>query len=303
MRQDVAVAPARLSEAFVAALPHGASNGAGELLEPLLDAALTRARAAWPTIDVPDTVFMRRLAQALPEDEPTAQALGRVHAEGLYLVTGYTEGRSAAVAALGALLEAEADRALSRLRLDDGARSEIKQRLRVHLLVAEPGKPLRIDAYRGTGELRGWISVCATRLALTALRASRAVSGDDELVELASRADDPEARHFKDVYGAAFRQGLAEALTSLSLRERRLLRLHFIDALTFDEIARLCRLSRTTAFRAVKEAQEQLLQRTRVVLGARLKVSAAEVDSILAGVRSQLEQAASVVRRGLGEEG
>ena len=56
------------------------------------------------------------------------------------------------VAAAGAAVNASRDQV-----------DEVKQLLRVQLLVAKADKPAGITGYRGKGPLRGWVRITATR--------------------------------------------------------------------------------------------------------------------------------------------
>jgi RNA polymerase sigma-70 factor (ECF subfamily) len=75
----------------------------------------------------------------------------------------------------------------------------------------------------------------------------------------------------------------------LSSRERNLLRYHYIDGLTGDEIAGLHGTHRATVVRWLARARETLLTTTREHLLARVAVDPKEFASIARLVQSQLD--------------
>ena len=68
--------------------------------------------------------------------------------------------------------------------------NELKQRVRVRLLVAEAGEVPRIAKYSGRGPLRAWLRVTATRVALDMRRAERPRTSDTQLADLWSTEPD-----------------------------------------------------------------------------------------------------------------
>src|SRR5262249_53347365 len=76
-----------LPPAFCAGLPAGRAppGGAGEALEPALEALWAAARAAYPGLQTPWEAFAPFLAERLPEGPSLEQALGEVRGPELYL--------------------------------------------------------------------------------------------------------------------------------------------------------------------------------------------------------------------------
>jgi RNA polymerase sigma-70 factor (ECF subfamily) len=70
---------------------------------------------------------------------------------------------------------------------------------------------------------------------------------------------------------------------------RTLLRLHYLDVLTLEKIARLFHVGRTTAHRWIADAREALLADTTRRVRELLVLSDSEVDSLLPLVASQLD--------------
>jgi RNA polymerase sigma-70 factor (ECF subfamily) len=86
-----------------------------------------------------------------------------------------------------------------------------------------------------------------------------------------------------------FKDAFAEAVTAIPDKERAILRLHFVDGLTIDEIGVVYRVHRATAARWLGRARTTLLGEIRRRLAARLGATDSELDSVMRGVRSQLD--------------
>lgn len=85
---------------------------------------------------------------------------------------------------------------------------------------------------------------------------------------------------------AEFNEAFTHALATLELRERRMIRLRFLDALTLEELAAYFRVHRATIVRWLAEVTERLFEETRRRLGERLTLAPQEVDSLLRAARS-----------------
>jgi len=248
---------------------------------------LAAAHAAWPALALPDADFVAYLAARLPKED-VAEAFANVHAADLYLAAACAHGLAGAASAFEARYMASLDGVLSRAGAD--ARDELRQRLREKLLVSAPGTLPRIAEYGGRGPLAGWLKVVASRLALDFLRAREPQSPDgDDLLALPAEGVDPELAHLRDRYREELKIAMREAATALGPRPRNVLRLHYIDGLTMEEIAALHRVHRITVVRWVTDAREALASTTRLVLLQRFGIGKKELDSILGLMRSQLD--------------
>jgi len=163
--------------------------------------------------------------------------------------------------------------------------AEVQQVLRVRLLVGD-GEGPAIARYEGRAALRSWVLIAALREAARQL-SSREVPGDDALVELATRADLDGAD--KQRYAQIFKDAFRAAIKTLAPRERLLLRMHLIDALTIDQIAAVQGVHRATAARWLERARETLSRATRKDFMARLGTDPFEADEILRWVQSRIE--------------
>jgi RNA polymerase sigma-70 factor (ECF subfamily) len=173
---------------------------------------------------------------------------------------------------------------------------EVKQMLRVQLLVARDDRPPGIAGYQGKGPLRGWVRITATRELIRQLKkASREKPVEDAPRALVEALEaDPVLEHLKNEYRTEFATALREAIGELSAEDRTLLRQQIVDRLSIDELGAAYGIHRATAARWVNRARDALVATTRGRLAARLSVSVDEIDSVIRLVQSRLD--ASVVR-------
>jgi len=177
---------------------------------------------------------------------------------------------------------------------------EVRQALRVHLLVGEDGAPPRLASYAGRGPLVAWVRVAAVRVALNLKRSvvqARSVSVEDLLGELVASEPDPELRHLKTMYRAELAEALRATLAALSERPRALLRLHYVDGLRLAQIAALYRVHESTASRWVQGALDDVAAGARRRLQERLTLSPSSFDSVARMVRSNLDLSLSRLLR------
>jgi RNA polymerase sigma-70 factor, ECF subfamily len=209
------------------------------------------------------------------------------HEDDLQLAWACARGDAEALRALEREHFARVDLLPPRHRQDAG---EVVQQLRQRLLLADGDGKMRITEYTGRGPLRAWLRVAAVRLALNLQRARKRERPLDEDGELAQRAmGDVEVDDLKRRYGAAFKEACGVALASLEVRQRNLLRQHYLDGLTMEVIAPLYRVHRITIVRWMEKARAELARATRRELSARLRVERTELESILRLIESQLD--------------
>jgi RNA polymerase sigma-70 factor (ECF subfamily) len=90
-------------------------------------------------------------------------------------------------------------------------------------------------------------------------------------------------------YQAAFRAAFEDAVRRLEPRDRNLLRLHHLDAVTLDQLAAMYGVHRATAVRWLSDVRRRLLADTRRSLRAALGVAEDELDSVMALIESRLD--------------
>lgn len=252
-------------------------------------------RASWPEVEVAEAVLAEHVATRR-RDDPDAP-IEPAHPADYYLAVALAHQVPAAMRVFEARLVPEIDVALRRMRLPGGASDEVKQALRVELLVGDP--VARIGEYGGRGELAAWLRVTATRKALKLLRRSEREETLDELLleHWPDATPGPARRHLRTTYTAELKRAVAEALAALDVRARNLLRQHMLDGLTIDELAKLYRAHRATCARWLADARSELARHTRRRLVSALGLPADEVDSVLRLLDSDIELSLSRLLR------
>jgi RNA polymerase sigma-70 factor (ECF subfamily) len=211
------------------------------------------------------------------------------HAADLALARAAAAGDAAAIRAVDDLL-GEVAPAVRRIDASAGFVDEVRQALRVRLLVGEGGEPPRIAGYGGRGPLRAWLRIAAVRTALNLKRpARRETSAEEVLGELVARDADPELAHLKTLYRAELRDALGAALAALPDRDRAVLRLHYVDGMRLARIAALYQVQESTVSRWVHKAAEAVGAAGRRQLRGRLSLSASALDSVARLVESNLD--------------
>lgn len=264
---------------------------------------LARAHAERPARWVEDAAFVAHARRFATTDEARAA----LHAGDLYLACACAAGVPEA-------LEALEREHLARIRefaasVDSSPEfvKELTQRLRARVLVGGGGgggggvggggvgggggggdeAAPRIATYSGRGSLGGWIRVAAVRLARDLSRAERAEARKRE--DLAPEAVDPELGYLKRAYGEAVSRAVQDALAALDGDARTLLKMHYVDGLSIEQVGVVFGKSRATSARMLASARMTLLASIRERLVGVVGVRADEADSLLAFVRSRLD--------------
>ncbi len=163
----------------------------------------------------------------------------------------------------------------------------MRQTLSKRLLVAEEDRGPRIDGYSGRGPLGSWVHVAAVRAVVDVQRRWHPSETIDDLA-LRAAAPDPELSVLRTRYAPEFRQAFAEALSALAPRDRNVLRFHFLQGMTGDEVAAAYGVARRTVHRWLEEARDKLLGETRRRLGARVNLPAEELESVMRVLQTDL---------------
>lgn len=256
-------------------------------LDVQLDQLVARGRAAWPELDVADVVLRDHLRAKL-DGLPDSAGL---QAEDLYLACACAAGNTTAIDTFDVRYLAQVKVFLGRMKPSTALVDEVKQVLRVRLLVAAPGAVPRIADYGGRGTLVSWLRVAAIRLAIDLLRESgdvRSAPSDDEPMLGQVGADDPELATIKERYRAEVSEAMRDAFSLLSPTQRNLLRLSYRDNRSIDEIGTLLSAHRSTVARWIADARETILDGARQKLQKRLALTPSEAESLLRLLRSQL---------------
>lgn len=274
-------------EVFARAHPAAAADPA---LEASLRSAVEVGRRTWPGVSIPAEAFVEHLARHAPAEVALPEWLSTLHAADLYLACACAAGDPAAITAFDDAYLARVPIMSGQSRAPAPFAAEVRQALRVRLLVREGEVPGRIAEYAGRGPLAGWLRVAASRTAISLRRSDdvherRRADGPPPVLAMI----DPELAAIQRKYGSMFNDALRSAFDALSADQRTVLRLHFVDGLNLADIGRVLGASRATIGRRVLEARNHLYDRTATTLRARLGVSDKELESLLAVVRSKLD--------------
>jgi RNA polymerase sigma-70 factor (ECF subfamily) len=253
-------------------------------LEEVLATAFATARHAFPSLAIDESTFVAYLAARV--DVTEAASLRLQHAPELYLACAVVHGDPSAMALFEERYVVTIGAQVARYRLSPDELDEVKQRVRHQFLVSEAGRPPRLADYSGRGALGAWLHVAANRVAYK-LKRSLPDGGDDrDLEHLASAGPTPEGEVLTDEGRAAFGAAFREAIGSLEPLEQNVIRQHYLDGLTLDQLGALHQAHRTTVAYWLKRARERLLRRTRQGLLKR-RLAPAEVDSLLGQARGR----------------
>ncbi len=254
-------------------------------LEAALAAALEVGQTAWPALALEEGAFLAHLATCIEPPDPAA--IGRAHLADLYLACACAIGatRSSAIDAFAKTYLVDVPSYLSASRNANLA-DEVSQILLERFFVGGIGEPKILD-YTGRGPLRGWIRVAAVRAALSIRRAEK--SGDADDLDALVASVDPELDAVKLQYKDDFARALVDALEALGERERALLKLHYIDGVPVERLAKLYGVHRGSASRWLSTARDKVMEDTRTLLRERLKLTDSQFASVAALVQSQLD--------------
>ncbi len=237
----------------------------------MTDEEWSLVRAAFPTLRVDEAAF-ERYAEA---HQATAK-----HLSDLYLAYA---SLVAAPGALDELVRRFRPQVATHLRRDPPALvDEVWQALLTRLFV---GDAPRIATYTGRGPLGAWLRTAAVRLAVDLRPRARAEGGERDPEPML----DPELDYLKERYRPVFGEALQACLAALSIEERTMLRLHFLDGMTATQIAALERVAVSTVTRALERTRRHILEETKRQVTERLGLSPGESDSMLRLARSLLD--------------
>lgn len=214
-------------------------------------------------------------------------ALEALHVEDLWLVAGALEGDRASVETLKRLVDREVRAAVRRQPNAAQLADEVCHLLLMRLVVAEHDRRPKLLEYSARGPLGAWLRASALGLALNTLRAAGPPALDDAFEEQpVELRQDPEAEYLRSLCRTEFHAAFKQALATLELKERRVIRLRFLDGLTLDELAAYFRVHRATVVRWLAELTERLFEETKRRLRVQLTLEQPEVDSLLRAARS-----------------
>ncbi len=257
-------------------------------LEVLVPRRMTEARAAWPGLVVDEVAFGAHLLACVPSGSPSlGAALESMRFDDVYLAFACAEGDAKALSAFARAFAPEYAAVASQVQAARISPDDLAQMLATRLF-SQPEPKIR--DYAGQGKLRNWVRVAAVRLCVDA---SRKQSGrerpmaPEQVPEVLDVGADPELVFLKREHRDHMRAAFEEAATDLSSEDRNLLRHHHTQGMSIDQLAAAHGIHRATAARRLQRARELLLEGTRRRLMERLRISEAELDSVVRAAESQ----------------
>ncbi len=228
-------------------------------LAPVVERLCADAIATHPEVRLPADAWGLALALAVEGASGShAAGLAVLPAADLWLAAAAAANDPAAVDTFERTLLPEIDRALRRFSLPAADFDELRQCVRVRLLVASSSAPPRIAQYRGRGSLAGWIRIVATRTALNERRGQVPVSLEPDAFTEQLLVSTPELAEMRRESQQLFSRAFRGAFADLSPRERNLLRLRHIDELPLESLARAYQVHVSTASRWLSSARDAL---------------------------------------------
>ena len=206
-------------------------------LGDLLGDMLAQALASWPQISLSAEEFLAHVAARLPAELAPEEALGGLFVADLFLACACAKADRRALEAFEHDFAGEIARGLTSLAGDEVRGDDFKQEVRHKLFIGKPPAGPKIGEYSGRGSLRRWVRITAKRTYIDLMRSKQrepeVLAGDEAVSERASEQD-PELVYVKERYRQEFRTAFTTALSTLTTRQRNILRHHFVHRLRFD---------------------------------------------------------------------
>lgn len=239
-----------------------------------------QAAAAWPF-----SLSYEQFARFV-DARVDASAQGTAHLTDLFLACACLQGVPGALAELNQKLSAECRRVEGR-RPGQVVAADLQQELAARLLA---GAHPRLADYRGQGPLGAWLAASALRLATNHGRETRRRDErEQQAMAVEPHPIDPELELLRERSRDTFNAVFGLVLSGLDPKERALLRMHLVDGLGIDQLARLQRISRSTAARWLADIRRKLLSETRAHLATKLALGDSTLDALLPLLQRDLE--------------
>jgi RNA polymerase sigma-70 factor, ECF subfamily len=232
-------------------------------------------REIWPGVALTSARFLAQAAAAdIAPDRLTQRSAD------IFLAFACADGDQRAIQYFEREILSQIDLYVARFALGNHALDEVRQRVRVKLLVGgSPG----IARYRGYGTLAAWVRITAVRVAIdvTGGATSRQLADVDVLDLGVSLEESPELATARSLYRDRLRAALETSLRDLAPRDRTLLRLYVVDGLNIDAIGVLYKVHRATVARWFVAIRAGVFDSVRDKLGLQRRPSPSEMWSLI----------------------
>lgn len=255
-----------------------ATNG---LIPTILDASriVGAVQERWPQAQLDGAAFGAFLVERAVE----GQGFSSLHVEDLFLAWACLDQQRDAITAFERYTRPLIALAVRR---DANDADELIHQVQVKLLVAEPPRAPRLADYTGVGPLKAFVMVVAMRCLADAHRSDQRRREDHigdgwlELASIAGSTNGPEERvQWAELEPHAAR-AVTEAMAALSVRQRTVLRLHYVEGVSAEALGRMYGVHRATTTRWLVDARERMLEFVQQRLRETLDVGTASLASL-----------------------
>jgi len=226
-------------------------------LEEILGVLYRRGSHAYPRLAVPEAAFGRYLARCAADGQ--TKSLAALAVTDMYLACACAERVRGAVTVFERTFRPVIQRAIARVLTIPEERKDAEQRAWQRLLVSDGDELPRITQYLGHGPLERFISVVATRVAISV---GRNESSEHRLRKKAiaeASGVDPERLLMKGQLRQELESAVTRGLAALKPRERLVLKLFLVSGMTLAAIGRSLGVTRQAVTKTLAHARESIL--------------------------------------------
>jgi len=279
-------APMSAVDVFVAVVPHSESVPD---LAARLDALYATGRAAWPGLALMPEAFARHLGAVTRSESDVGAALDAMRPADFYIAAACAFRVAGAETAFAKKYLGKIPAYVASIDPSPAFGDEVTQELSTRLFVPEPGGVAKIALYTGRGAVEGFLRSTAANIARNLKRAPAMDRlGTTQENREPARDLDPEVLLLKKRFAAEFDQAFAATVAQLTSDERKVLKLHYLNGLSIDDVGTACNVSRATAARWLAKARTRIIQLTYKSFATAAGPSSASPESMLALIKSEL---------------
>jgi RNA polymerase sigma-70 factor, ECF subfamily len=280
----MALAPTTL-DAFFSALPKPSRTDRVAVANAL-EEAFAAARAAHPKILLDADRFAAAIAKTI-ETDAVIEDLARMQLTDFYIAQACVAGDPAAQIVVEKVHLSRVKEWIGSWDGRDAFAADVHQEAARRLLVSDGGLP-QIAGYTARGALGAFIRVYVTRLARKMRRGKAEGPHAEPSPALRAPDLDPEVALLRRRFAREFADAFKATLLELTTDERNVLKLHYLDGLSIEEVGAAYQVSRATAARWLAKARERVLSATRERLVERLGTSAPNAASLLSIAQAEI---------------
>ena len=248
-----------------------------------MQSALVAALKEWPGVQHSEAEFAAHLAKV----GASAEAV-EAHGVDLVLASACAAGDGNALSVFERLHISRLASHVTRLRLSPEQLNELEQLIRVGLFT---GSSARILRYSGKGPLAAWLRILAIRMAIDKLQAHPIESQLDATAVESFVAHMPLRRDpaVKIIWEPLLRDAIEDSLAGLPMREKTVLRLHYVEGLNIEAIGMIFQVHRATVARWLLAIRSAVMATIRERLSLKLPSTTSDIRRVFAQLQSELQ--------------